>query len=126
MRYLIDINIWIYLLAEKTEAVKAVKAASEAEWCGFSSISKLELLGFPDLTPVDEIKFRLILDEFNEVGITSDVIEKAIDIRKKTKIDVPDAIIAASCIIFKANLLTRNEDDFKKINEIKIVNPFKH
>lgn len=62
MRYLIDTNIWTYLLAEKTEAVKAVKAASEAEWCRFSSISKLELLGFPDLTPVDEIKFRLILE----------------------------------------------------------------
>jgi predicted nucleic acid-binding protein len=35
-----------------------------------------------------------------------------------------DAIIAATALEYDLPLVTRNEDDFKHIAELKIINPF--
>ena len=37
---------------------------------------------------------------------------------------MPDAIIAATALESQATLITRNADDFKKIENLEIMNPF--
>ena len=107
MRWLIDSNVWI-------EAI---------EWAGFSSITRLEILGFPKITANDEVQFLKILRQFHEVPVSSEVIDEAIRIRKGFRIKTPDALIAASALATRADLVTRNIVDFAQIPGLIVLSP---
>lgn len=47
--------------------------------------------------------------------LDNEVVEKTIKIRRKYKIKLPDAIIAATAIVFDFTLISRNDNDFEKI-----------
>ena len=50
--------------------------------------------------------------------------EQTITLRKKHKIKLPDAIIAATALVHNLTLLTRNEKDFSKISNVESTNPW--
>lgn len=52
------------------------------------------------------------------------VIDDAIAIRRRRKIKVPDAIIAASARLMGATLVTRNAVDFMNIPDLVLRDPF--
>lgn len=56
---------------------------------------------------------QIMQDQFN-----------AIVIRKHFRVKLPDAIIAATALVHDLSLITRNYNDFKKIQSIEILNPF--
>jgi predicted nucleic acid-binding protein len=64
-----------------------------------------------------------MLEVFSVLFIDQKIADMAIEIRKKQRIKLPDAIIAATAKVLNLCLVTRNIDDFKKI-EIQIANPF--
>jgi predicted nucleic acid-binding protein len=125
MRWLLDTNIIIDAFAGKALAVKALtKARSDAaEWVGYSAITRLEVLGFAGLNAADDKGLRELLDQFDEASITSAVIEEAIRIRKSSRIKAPDAIISATAIVFRAELVTRNTTDFKAVPHLTVIDP---
>ncbi len=86
-----------------------------------SVINKIELLGFPVVTQeiLDFVEAAEILN------LTDTVIQKTIKLRKKHKIKLPDAIIAASAIVNKLGLITRNVKDFEKIKGLIVINPYR-
>lgn len=49
---------------------------------------------------------------------------KTAEIRKAYRIKLPDAIIAATALIYNLTLLTRNTIDFNGIKGLKIINPW--
>lgn len=49
---------------------------------------------------------------------------KTIELRKTHSIKLPDAIIAATSLVYGLTLLTRNERDFKNITGLQLVNPW--
>lgn len=85
--------------------------------------ARLEVLGFPGLNEADEKGLRELLAEFEEAQLTALVIEQAIRIRKANRIKIPDALIGATAIVHKAQLVTRNVADFKSIEGLQTVNP---
>lgn len=46
-----------------------------------------------------------------------------IEIRKKYKIKLPDAIIAGTALTYSLTLVTRNTKDFDKIEGLSVINP---
>jgi len=56
--------------------------------------------------------------------LTEEVEKQTIQIRKIKKIKLPDAIIAATAMVYNLTLVTHNMDDFKSIQGLKIINPF--
>jgi hypothetical protein len=52
------------------------------------------------------------------------VVDKTIHIRRRDKIKLPDAIIAATAIHYGFILITNNTKDFKNIVELEMVNPY--
>jgi predicted nucleic acid-binding protein len=104
--------------------VAALDAASRAAWAGYSALSRIELFGFPSLKPDDEERLADLLACFEEVPIDTRVIDDAIAIRRRRKIRVPDAIIAASTRVMSSTLVTRNSDDFAGIPRLVVSNPF--
>ncbi len=87
-----------------------------------SVISKIEVLGFQ----APELHYQLLSDFMNDaivLDLTSSVVEVCIDIRKKNKTKLPDAIIAATALVYDLVLITRNISDFKNIQGLKVINP---
>jgi len=57
------------------------------------------------------------------VGITDEITEICIGLRKRLKIKLPDAIIASAAIALNCKLVTSNVEDFKQIPELQVINP---
>jgi toxin FitB len=85
-----------------------------------SFISYIEYLGYKDATKSSEEFITLA----NVIEINKLIIDATIAIRKAHKIKLPDAIIAATALVYNLTLITRNTSDFKNIAGIKVVNPF--
>ena len=60
----------------------------------------------------------------NVLGLTDDFANQVISIRKSLKIKLPDAIIAATALVYGFELISRNEADFRNVPGLKVVNPF--
>ncbi len=60
-----------------------------------------------------------LLLELNE-----EIIDKTIDIRIANKLKTPDAIIAATALVYQMVLITRNIADFQKVSGLTVINPF--
>ncbi|MCD6012846.1 MAG: type toxin-antitoxin system VapC family toxin [Flavipsychrobacter sp.] len=88
-----------------------------------SIITKIEVLGYkpPEHT-------YTLLTEFANAAIVFDLNEEivtaTIALRKIRKIKTPDAIIAATAIVFNLTLLTRNVTDFQNIKGLLVLNPY--
>ncbi len=89
-----------------------------------SIITKIEVLGFNS-----PLEHYLLLESFIEdadvFDLVRDVVHECINLRKKHRINLPDAIIAATAITYDLTLLTRNIEDFKNIERLKLLNPHK-
>lgn len=49
---------------------------------------------------------------------------KTAEIRKAHRTKLPDAIIAATAIVYDLTLLSRNASDFSSIKGLKLINPW--
>jgi len=87
-----------------------------------SVITKMEVLGFN--TPEDDYN---LLSDFMEDAVvlylTEEIVQECINIRKQQSIKLPDAIIAATAVVYDMDLITRNLSDFKNIHALDVVNP---
>lgn len=90
-----------------------------------SVVTKVELLSFPNITEKEEDQILELLQNFSVIPLDDEITCESIKVRKKFRLKVPDAIIAASALIHKGTLVTRNEKEFKKVKELKILNPFR-
>lgn len=84
---------------------------------GYSSISRAELYSWRQ---ADESVIDRLLDQFEELPVDRFIAEEAGRIRRIKKVRMPDALIAATAITWKAPLLTRNLRDFQKIKRLRI------
>lgn len=83
----------------------------------YSSISRAELYSWGH---AGERVIDRLLDQFEEVSVDRRIAEEAGRIRRETNIRLPDALIAASAIISKRRLLTRNTRHFKKVKRLRL------
>ncbi len=125
MRNLIDTNVWIDALSGRLSSAAFLKISVQADWAGYSAITRLELFGLPGLKHEEETKISEILKPFVEIAVDSQIIDRAILIRKTKRIKVPDAIIAATALERSCSLITRNTEDFKGISDPVVIDPYK-
>ena len=85
----------------------------------FSVISELELLSFSGITSEEENNIKSFLLDCNEISLTDEIKEKTIEIRKKYKTKLPDAIVAASAIVNNLPLITADKG-FNQIEELNL------
>ena len=119
-KYLIDTNIIIYLTQGK---LKISDFAKKDDDFYISSITYIETLGYPFSNQDEENEITKFCQMFERIFLTKEIEQQTIHIRKTSKIKLPDAIIAATAIVFGLTLVTHNMDDFKNIHKLNILNP---
>jgi predicted nucleic acid-binding protein len=87
-----------------------------------SIINRIELLGFNG-NPSEMKVLSDFIGTSEILLLTEDVVLKTIELRKQSKIKLPDAIIAATALVHQLTLVSRNTGDFKNIPGLKVVNP---
>ena len=85
----------------------------------FSVISEMELLSFSGISEAEENNIKALLNDCEEISLLKDVKEKAIELRKKYKTKLPDAIVAASAIVNNLPLITADKG-FNQIQEMNL------
>jgi predicted nucleic acid-binding protein len=118
--YLIDTNIIIHYLEGEQAAVSFLR--TNRGKLAISSITLMETLSYP-FTADEEQVVRIFLKEFRLIEISSPVMELSVEIRRKKRMKLPDAIIAASAVHHDLILVTRNIKDFKG-TAVKTIDPF--
>ena len=89
-----------------------------------SEISRVEVLGFHDLTDDRRVYFETFFSASTIIPISSEIIDGAIRLRQKRKLSLGDALIAATAIETSLALVTRNTKDFQWIDSLTLINPF--
>jgi len=116
-KYLIDTNIIIYYfgLVLNKQSSEFLENVLNAKY-HISVINRIELLGTKNLS---ERQFQA-LESFINNAITftlqEDIVVKTIELRRNYHIKLPDAIIAATCLVNDCCLITNNQKDFNKID----------
>ncbi|MDE5121133.1 MAG: type II toxin-antitoxin system VapC family toxin [Trichodesmium sp. St19_bin1] len=82
-----------------------------------SVVTEIELLSYPNLTPVVEVEIRDFLAQIIVVDINYHIKELAIALRKNYKLKLPDAVVAATAQHENADLLT-NDSKLMNLAEI--------
>ena len=123
--YLLDTNILIYLFAD-TIPKKEVNKIEEIFRTSFniSILTKIEFLGWEKHTEEGFEKAREFISFANVFSLTDEIVDLTVDIRRQSKIKLPDAVIAATSLNNNLILVTRNDNDFKDIKGLEIYNPF--
>ena len=119
---LIDSNVIIYSGAQENSWLRELFYEENSF---FSSISKIEVLGYHKIEADQVIYFSEIFRILKILHVNFEVIEKAVSLRQQRKLSLGDSIIAATALLNDLTLITRNVDDFSHITGLKITNPFK-
>ncbi|MCK0507184.1 type II toxin-antitoxin system VapC family toxin [Aromatoleum anaerobium] len=125
MSCVVDTNLLIYFLADAVdESVLQRIEQALRDQARISVITRMEVLGWRGHTDDSRARARFLLDQLDEIALTSPVVERVIEIRSSLAIKLPDAIIAASALIENLPLMTRNIADFKRVPGLVLMDPF--
>lgn len=82
----------------------------ELHQAAVSQITRMELLGFPQLGELEAIQINNFLACCQVFLLDEQIEEQAIRLRRSSGLKLPDAIIAATSIVKKLDLLTLDGD----------------
>ena len=85
-----------------------------------SFITEIELLGAFSISKIQRNQFKNLLDDCLVLDLNYQIKQECIAIRNKYKIKIPDAIIAATAVIYNIPLIT-SDKGFDKIKEIDLL-----
>jgi predicted nucleic acid-binding protein len=119
-----DSNILIYTAENDGTICQPYAESPDALIASITRIEVLGFRGFANLSEERQSRLFSIVKATTEVPLDDEIIECAIALRQQKSMKLGDAIIAATALEYGLPLVTRNEDDFKHISGLKIINPF--
>ena len=120
LKRLLDTNAVLYLLGGRLR-----EPLPKGEYL-VSVVTEMELLSYPSLDNESEKQIREFLNDVAVIGLTQEIVEYAVQLRRREKLRLPDAIVAATALVFNAELLTNDEKLHQvsglRIRRLKIAN----
>ncbi len=122
-RYLIDSNAAVDFLGGKLpERGKQLMLKIRPE---ISIITSIEILSKEEMSIPELQKYKAFINSsIVYTEISEEIADQTINIRKKYGLKTPDAIIAATAIVHKLVLISRNERDFGGVHQLVLINPW--
>lgn len=118
---LLDSNVIIHSTQPEHAAVRDL-IADNTVWA--SDISYVETLGFHRLTPGEQDLLEQFFATAGSIPLDAAVLDRAVSLRQQRRMSLGDAIIAATALVHDLVLVTRNVDDFRWIENLRLINPF--
>ncbi len=118
---LLDSNIVIY--GSKPECA-FLKPLLRDDATVVSGISYPEVLGFTGLTSQDQADFEEFFATTPMLPVSDEVLRRAAALRQTRRMKLGDAIVAATALVHRVTLATRNVSDFSWIPDLALFNPF--
>ena len=100
---LLDTNVALYLVGGQLSS-----PLPEGDY-GVSVITEMEMLAWPSLTTLEEVKVRSFLATITVCELTPTIRATAVRLRRAERLKLPDAIICATAIEHGAELWTNDE-----------------
>ena len=111
--FIADTNVLIKL-GQGNEQIANLLAAKDIS---ISIITEMEILAWPQHKPAEIVKAKAMISHFNIVGLNEPIKDRAILIRRQTKMKLPDAIIASTALFLGIPLIT-SDDGFKRVEKL--------
>ena len=126
INYLWDTNMVIYFLQQQFPPAteKFIDNVLKSSAIGISVITEIELLCWKTATEKDLDVIQRFIAEVSVFELDQEIKLTTASIRRKNKIKLPDAIIAATALRHELTLLTRNSRDFAAIAKLNLIDPF--
>ena len=122
---LIDTNIFVDHLRGQGPAKAYFDSLGNEDDILFSAITEAELIAGQECKDKEKKEGVLqFLAQWKKIIVSNQIAVLAGDLSRDKELDLPDALIAATALINKAELVTRNSRDFKKIADLKISVPY--
>ena len=123
MGYLLDTNVVInYLDASLPEGGMELLNIIVDEKPMVSVVTKIETLGFNFMSIEEQNAMELFIEGSSIIDLNHDIVNKTIALRKTKKIKLPDAIIAATALVYALILISHNTADFLGIKGLPYSN----
>ena len=104
---MLDTNYILGILSSDSTVLEFISTRQiQASECFYSSITRMELLGYQGITVEEDSMIRDKLDHLTYLPLTKEIEDAAIELRRLRKIKLPDAIIAATTRCSGMELLT--------------------
>lgn len=116
IKYLLDTNIIIGMYERSPDVISLFENKHTViNECAYSSVTRMELLGFPEIS-ANEIKIiSALLSQMTQLSIDRTIEDKTIDLKQQHRIKLPDALILATAINHNIELLTLDKKLANKI-----------
>ena len=118
---LLDSNIIIYSSKREYAELRRFMARNVYS---VSAVSRIEVLGY-HLLATEQHQYLIEFFQAADILRISDaVVIEAVKLRQTKRMGLGDAIVAGTALVHQLALVTRNIDDFKWIQSLKLINPF--
>ncbi len=119
IEFLLDTNMVIGLLKGHAAAIALAEQSGFAlDKSAVSQITRMELLGFPQLTDEENQTIREFLTTCQVRMLDEQVEARAIQLRRSGTFKLPDAIVAATAITGSLRLLTLDQGMLRGLQKL--------
>ena len=118
---LVDSNILIYAL--KPDGKKLLTFLY-TRLPAVSAITYVEVLGTTKLTAANAAHVRQLFTRLTVLPLHQPVLEQAVLLRQQRKMGLGDALVAATALVHRPTLVTRNTADFAWVDGLQLLDPF--
>ncbi len=125
MQYIFDTNVWIYLLEGREEVTNLKMKISEEQVSPvLTPVIFAEVLGWKELIEKQSIRIREFFSSLEMLSIQMEHWEQVITWRRLNRgKKLSDLLIGANSKISNIPIMTRNIDDFKRL-DVVVENPW--
>jgi len=117
---LLDSNIIIYSFQPDQQGLRDL---INEQVCCCSVISKIETLGYHQLTSLEQYYLEAFFNTIELFAVTDSIAAQAIQLKQAKKLSLGDALIAATALEHHQTLLTHNRKDFEWIEGLRVIDP---
>ena len=117
---LLDSNLIIYASRPVHSALRTFIARQVPF---VSAVSKVETLGYPDLTEEEKQFLEAFFDAAEMLPVSQPVITQTIQLRQQRRMSLGDALIGGTALSRDLRLATHNTEDFAWVEELEIIDP---
>ena len=120
---ILDSNLIIYAIRPEYPGLRRLIADQSP---AVSAVSIVEVLGYNKPTPTEQLHLEKFFALAEVLPLNDEVIARAVILRQARKMSLGDALVAATALVFRRELLTRNIKDFAGVRGLIVTDPLAH